>query len=90
MTEKRFRWLVAGLTFGACVAAALLVRPRETALRRMTRRADDGKAALVRAAAGARDSVGQWIDRGKAGIERADHAFSAAVEAGKAALGQRG
>ena len=89
MTEKRFRWLMAGLAFGACVAA-LLVRPRETTLQRMARKADDSKAFLVRAGAEARDSMGQLIDRGKAGIERANNAVSAAVEAGKTAIAQRG
>jgi hypothetical protein len=84
-SSSSFIWFLAGLGFGALMAPRHAPRTgRETRAALMTTGLEGSEYVKPRSRE-ARDSMGQWVDRGKEAVSRGKEQFGSAMEAGRQA-----
>ncbi|HLJ30331.1 MAG TPA: YtxH domain-containing protein [Candidatus Angelobacter sp.] len=81
-SSNSFMWFLAGLGFGALLGVLYAPRSGRETRDALINTAQEGKEFIKNRGREARETVGEWVDRGKDVISRQKDRFSSAVEAG--------
>ncbi len=84
-SSNSFMWFLAGLGFGALLGVLYAPRSGRETRDALINTAQEGKEFIKNRGREARETVGEWVDRGKDVISRQKDRFSSAVEAGNQA-----
>jgi len=76
-----FMWFLAGLGFGALMGVLYAPRSGRETREAIRNTAVEGKDYIKSRGKDARDTVGQWVERGKDVVSRQKEVFSSAIDA---------
>jgi gas vesicle protein len=84
-SSSSFMWFLAGLGFGALMGVLYAPRSGRETRDALMNTAQEGRDYVKARSREARDSMGQWVDRGKEAVSRGKEQFGSAMEAGRQA-----
>lgn len=82
---NNFMWFLAGLGFGALLGVLYAPRSGRETRDAIMNSAQEGREYLKTRGRDARESVNDWVDRGKEVMNRQKDQFTSAIEAGRQA-----
>lgn len=83
---NNFMWFLAGLGFGALLGVLYAPRSGRETREAILDSAQEGKEYLKNRGREARETMGQWVDRGKDAVSRGKEQFSQAADAARQAF----
>ncbi|HKW74223.1 MAG TPA: YtxH domain-containing protein [Terriglobales bacterium] len=84
-SSNGFMWFLAGLGFGALMGVLYAPRSGRETRESLKSTAQEGRDYLKNRSREARESVGDWVDRGKEVVSRGKEQFGSAMDAGRRA-----
>lgn len=82
-------WFLAGLGLGALVGVLFAPKSGGEVREYIVNRASDGTDYMKQSSQGARDSFGEWMDRGKEFVDRQKQQVATAVDSAKQAYREK-
>ena|SRR5215467_11654416 len=84
-SSNSFMWFLAGLGFGALLGVLYAPRSGRETRQAIRNTAQEGAEFIKKQGREAKETMGQWVERGKDAISRQKDQFSSAFEAGRQA-----